>query len=264
MESIQPFLIGTVLPVVGRIVVAILAWVIGRKIISFVIDLLKKGFAKQKLDPTAANYLGSAIGVLLTIGLVLGIVSLFGIETTSFAALIAGAGLAIGAAISGLLAHFAAGILMLIFRPFKVGDAISAGGVTGEVKEMGLLTTSVDTADGVRVLVGNNKIFSDNIVNYSANPTRVALVKVEIDGSNDHNAVSALLATAARSIPNVAATPQAACAIVDLKAGPVLAVSASCNNAHFLQVSSDLNRIVKETLVANKIGPPIPAIRSIA
>jgi small conductance mechanosensitive channel len=261
--SFEPLLFGTILPVVGRVVVAILAWLIGRRIIAFVVELLKRGFEKNKLDATAANYLASAISVVLTIGLALGIISLFGIETTSFAALLAGAGLAIGAAVSGLLAHFAAGILMLVFRPFKVGDAISAGGVTGAVKEMGLLTTSIDTVDGVRVLVGNNKIFSDNITNYSANPWRTAVVKVEIDGTHDHNQVTALLTAAAKQIANVVSTPAASAAVVDLKAGPVIAIAANCHNDHFLQVSSDLNRVVKETLAQNGIAAPIPAVRQL-
>jgi small conductance mechanosensitive channel len=264
ISLIQGFLTTTIVPALGRIIIAILAWVIGRRVIGFVIDLLRKNLQKQKMDPTAANYLTSALGVLLTIGLVLGIVSLFGIETTSFAALLAGAGLALGAAVSGLLAHFAAGVLMLIFRPFKVGDAISAGGANGVVKEIGLLTTTLDTADNVRVMVGNNKIFSDNIVNFSANPHRTAITKVEIDGSHDHNQVIKLLENAARAIPNVLATPAPAASIADLKAGPVIGVAVNCHNDHFIQVSGDLNRVVKETLAANNIGAPVPAMRTLS
>jgi small conductance mechanosensitive channel len=264
LTVIQGFLTSTIVPALGRIIVAILAWMIGRRIIGFVIDLLRRNLQRQKMDATAANYLASALSVLLTVGLVLGIVSLFGIETTSFAALLAGAGLAIGAAVSGLLAHFAAGILMLIFRPFKVGDAINAGGATGVVKEIGLLTTTLDTADNVRVMVGNNKIFSDNIVNYSANPHRMAMTKVEIDGSHDHNMVINLLTAAAKSVPNALSTPAPATNVVELKAGPVLGVAVHCHNDHFPQVSADLNRIVKEALAANKITPPVPAMRTIS
>jgi small conductance mechanosensitive channel len=93
-----------------------------------------------------------------------------GIETTSFAALLAAAGIAIGAAWSGLLANFAAGAFLIILRPFKVGDFISGAGITGTVKEIGLFATTIDQPDNVRTTIGNNKLFSDNIVNYTLKP----------------------------------------------------------------------------------------------
>ena len=91
------------------------------------------------------------------------ILGVFGVETTTFAALIAAAGVAIGLAWSGLLANFAAGAFLVILRPFKVGDFISAGGIMGTVKEIGLFVTTIDTLDNVKTFVGNNKLFSDNI-----------------------------------------------------------------------------------------------------
>src|SRR5688572_18858770 len=153
-----------------KILAAIAFWIIGRWLIGWVIRLLRAGLDRQKVDPTLGRYIGSTVTVLLNVLLVIGILGYFGIQTATFAALIAAAGLAIGMAWSGLLANFAGGVFLIILRPFKVGDFVSAGGVTGTVKEIGLFVTSILTPDNVHTLVGNNKIFSDTIQNFSDNP----------------------------------------------------------------------------------------------
>src|SRR5262245_65232254 len=117
-------------------------------------------------------YMVNIVTVMLNIALVLGILGYFGVETTTFAALFAAAGVAIGMAWSGLLGNFAAGAFLVILRPFKVGDFVTVGGVTGTVEEVGLFATSIDTPDNVRTYVGNNKIFSDTIQNFSTNQYR--------------------------------------------------------------------------------------------
>ena len=115
---------------------------------------------KQKIDPTVIRYIQNAVGALLNIVLVIAILSFFGVETTSLAALIAAGGVAIGLAWSGLLANFAAGVFMVILQPFKVGDFVVAGGVMGTVEEIGLFVTSINTLDNIRNIVGNGKIFA--------------------------------------------------------------------------------------------------------
>ena len=108
---------------------------------------------------------------------------MLGIQTTSFAALMAAAGIAIGAAWAGMLANFAAGLFLLTFRPFKVGDLIAAGGITGTVREIGLFVTSIDTPDQVLTYVGNNKLFADNVQNFSANPFRRVDLTAQVPSS---------------------------------------------------------------------------------
>src|SRR5262249_42341215 len=147
-------------------------WIVGRWIIRRVVDFTRAAMLRSKLDPTLAKYLGDILGVLLTVTLVLGILGYFGIQTTSFAALLAGAGLAIGAAWSGLLGNFAAGAFMLVLRPFKVGDVVTVAGVTGTVHELGLFGTTLVTLDNVMTIVGNGKVFGDTIQNFSALPVR--------------------------------------------------------------------------------------------
>jgi hypothetical protein len=132
-----------------------------------------------------ARFVANTISVLLNITLVVAILGYFGVQTTSFAALIAACALAIGTAWAGLLASFAAGAFLIVLRPFKVGDFITAGGVTGTVQEIGLFVTTFDTPDNVRTYVGNNKIFSDTIQNYTTNPYRRVELTAQISGSAD-------------------------------------------------------------------------------
>ena len=156
-----------------KLLTAIAAWVVGRWLISLAVRLMGKVFVRgNKIDATLSQYLQSIASVLLNIVLILAILDIFGVKTTSFAALLAGAGLAIGAAWSGMLGNFAAGVFMQVLRPYKVGDFISAGGVVGTVKELGLFATTVITPDNVVTVVGNGKVFGDNIQNYSALPVR--------------------------------------------------------------------------------------------
>ena len=132
-----------------KIVGAIIFWIVGRWLISIAVRLLVRSFKYQKIDATILSYIVASLTVTLNIILIVAILGFFGIETTSFAALLAAAGVAIGAAWGGLLANFAAGTILIVLRPFKVGDLISAAGVTGTVKEIGLFTTAIDTPDNV-------------------------------------------------------------------------------------------------------------------
>ena len=161
VQSAIPLLTAFGLKVIGAIVL----WIIGRKLISFARVLVVRSL-KYPFDQTVATYIGTAVSVILTITLIIALLGFFGIETTSFAALLAGVGIAIGAAWSGLLANLAAGVFLLILRPFKVGDFISAGGILGTVDEIGLFVTSITTLDNVRTFVGNAKILGDNIQNF--------------------------------------------------------------------------------------------------
>jgi small conductance mechanosensitive channel len=172
---------------------ALLFWIVGRWLIGLVGRLLQEVMQRQKVDPTLMRYLGNILSVMLNIALVVAILGYCGIETTSFAALVAGVGIAIGAAWGGLLSNLAAGAFLIVLKPFKVGDFISAGGVTGTVKEIGLFATAIDTPDNVLTIIGNNKIFGDNIQNYSHNAFRRVELKCQLAGSADHVAAMELL-----------------------------------------------------------------------
>ena len=162
-QSIETFLRTTATELALKVLAAIAFWVIGRWLIGRVLSLLQAAMNRNEIDPTLTKYLGSIVAVALNIALVLGILGYFGIQTTSVAAMLAGAGIAIGAAWSGMLGNFAAGAFMLVLRPFKVGDFVQVAGITGTVHELGLFGTTLITPDNVLTLVGNGKIFSDNI-----------------------------------------------------------------------------------------------------
>ncbi|WP_148714579.1 mechanosensitive ion channel family protein [Chitinolyticbacter meiyuanensis] len=243
-----------------KILAAIFFWVIGRWLIGFAVGLVRKSLEKQHVDPTVLRYVGSIITVTLNIILVIGILGYFGIQTTTFAALIAAAGVAIGMAWSGLLANFAAGAFIIVLRPFKVGDFICAAGVTGTVMEIGLFATTLNTMDNVQTIVGNNKIFSDNIQNFTANPFRRVELKAQLAGSTDVAAAVALLKNKIGAIPNVLTDPPIEVDILEFNlVGPVLAVRPFCHNDHYWQVYFETNRVIRESFIEAGYAAPMPA-----
>jgi small conductance mechanosensitive channel len=203
------------------------------------------------------RYVGNIVSVGLNVILVVALLGYFGIETTTFAALLAGAGLAIGAAWSGLLGNFAAGGFIVVLRPFKVGDFVTAGGVTGTVKEIGLFVTTINTPDNVQTFVGNNKVFSDTIQNFSTNPFRRVDLVAQLDSSVDPAPAMVLLKAALAKIPNVITDPAPDVQILTFTmAGPVLAVRPYCHNDHYWQVYFDANRAIRDTCAG--AGYPAP------
>ncbi|MDA8255680.1 MAG: mechanosensitive ion channel family protein [Betaproteobacteria bacterium] len=243
-----------------KILAAIAFWVIGRMLIGFVVNLVRSSLEKQKVDPTALRYIGSIITVTLNVLLVIGILGYFGIQTTTFAALLAGAGVAIGMAWSGLLAHFAAGAFLIVLRPFKVGDFVSVAGITGTIKEIGLFATSLDTPDGVFTTVGNNKIFADTIQNFTTNPFRRVDLKAQLAGSTSPSDAIALLKEKIAAIPNVLGAPAVDAEILEFNlVGPVLAVRPYCHNDHYWQVYFDTNRVIRDSFGAAGFAAPMPA-----
>ena len=258
MDQLKTLLMTYAVPVGGKIVGAIVLWIIGRIVIQAVRKMISGVFEKRKVDATLVRYLDSVIGVVLTLILVISILSVFGIETTSFAGVLAAVGVAIGMAWSGLLSNFAAGVFMIVLRPFKVGDMITAGGVTGVVKEIGLFATTIDTADNIRVFVGNTKIFGDNIHNYTTNPYRRVDLKAQIAHSvNPADAINRLRARLAK-IPHVVKEPAPSVELLEFTAfGPVLAVRPFCHNDHYWDVYFATNQAIVDEFT--NAGYAVPA-----
>jgi small conductance mechanosensitive channel len=246
VQSAIPVVTQFLLKVVGALVL----WMVGRALIRFGVRLLVRSL-KFPFDQTVAGYIGTATSVLLNIALIVAILGFFGIETTSFAALMAGVGVAVGAAWSGLLSQLAAGIFLLILRPFKVGDFISAAGVMGTVEEIGLFVTRVNTLDNVQTFIGNAKVFSDTIQNFSANPFRRVDLVAQLHNAVDPAHAIALLKERLSKIPNIMPAPRPDVEIVSFNPlGPLLAVRPYCNNEHYWQVYFDTNRTIRETFGA--------------
>ena len=236
---------------------ALVAWIVGRYLIGLAVRMVSAALTRQQVDPTLLRYVGNIVSVALNVVLVVAILGYFGVETTSFAALIAAMGIAIGAAWAGLLANFAAGAFVIVLRPFKVGDYVRAGGVEGTVKEIGLFATTILTPDNVSTFVGNNKIFSDTIQNFSASTYRRVDRTAQLDHTVDvHDAIRRLKDALAK-IPNVQKQPAPDVEIVDFSVrGPVLAVRPYTHTDHYWQVYFDTNRAIVDTFGA--AGYPIP------
>src|SRR5262245_7321372 len=257
MAAVQTFISTTLLDVAMKVVAALAFWIIGRWIINSVVRLMQAAMARNHFDPTLTKYLGSIVVITLNIALVLGILGYFGIQTTSFAALLAGAGVAVGAAWSGMLGNFAAGAFMLVLRPFKVGDLVSIGGVIGVIHELGLFGTTIITGDNVMTMIGNGKIFAETIQNFSALPfRRVDRTAHLVSGADPVDAI-ARFKTAIATIPNVAADPSPEINLLDINlVGPVIAVRPYTDNDHYWQVYFDTNEMIVR--VATEAGWPAP------
>lgn len=255
--SLQTFLTTTVSQLAIKVLASIAFWIVGRWLIGRVVGLIQSAMGRNQVDPTLTKYLGNIASVALNIALVLGILGYFGIQTTSFAALLAGAGVAIGAAWSGMLGNFAAGAFMLVLRPFKVGDFVSVGGVVGTVRELGLFATTVVTPDNVMTLVGNGKIFSDTMQNFSALPARRVERSAQLAVGVDPLEAVERLRAAVRQIPNVLVEPAVEVALLDMNLnGCVIAVRPYAHNDHYWQVYFDTNAAIVRT--AQEAGWPAP------
>jgi small conductance mechanosensitive channel len=250
-------ILAVVIPFLFKLAGAVALWIAGGWLIQFSLRILRRGLNRSNLDATVLSYLLNILGAVLRVILVVAILGFFGIETASFAALLAGAGVAIGAAWSGMLGNFAAGAFLVVLRPFKVGDFVTIGGITGTVREIGLFATALDTPDNVRTVVGNGKVFGDTIQNFSNNPYRRVDLQLQLHHGVDGVGLARLLKDRIAKIPNVLADPapdvEPAGATL---AGPLFFVRPYCHTDHYWQVYFDTLRTVSQAF--SEAGYPAP------
>jgi small conductance mechanosensitive channel len=256
VQSTSVILVAVAWKVAG----AVALWLVGRWLISFALRLIDRALAKQQFDVTLSRYMQTALKILLNVALVVALLGFFGVETTTFAALLAAGGVAIGVAWGGLLSNFAAGAFLVFLRPFKVGDFVTAGGVTGTVEAVGLFGTVINTPDNVHTIIGNGKIFADTIQNFSVNAYRRVDLTVTISNAVDHRDAIRLLKQRIAAIPNVLASPPPDVDVLQFTAaGPLLCVRPYCANEHYWQVYFDTNRITREAFGDAGFPVPMPA-----
>ncbi len=251
--------VSTLTFVAWKVIGALVLWLIGRWLINMALRLLGRGLTRQSFDQTLVRYLQTGVRALLNVVLIVALLGYFGVETTSFAALLAAGGVAIGVAWGGLLANFAAGAFLVFLRPFKVGDFVTAGGVTGTVDTISLFGTTINTPDNVLTIVGNNKIFSDTIQNFSANAFRRVDLTATISNAVDHREAIRILRERIAAIPNVRPAPAPDIDVLQFTpAGPLLCVRPYCANEHYWQVYFDTNRTIREAFDAAGFPAPTP------
>lgn len=181
LENVKALAVEHGPKLVGALVTLIIGlWVVGK-----ITAGLRKAIGKTNVDDMLANFLGGIVGMLLKVILFIAVLGMVGVETTSFAAILAAAGFAIGMALSGTLGNFAAGVMILLFRPFKNGDFIEAAGEAGVVEEISVFMTKMRTGDNKQILIPNSAVTGGNITNYSAKPTRRVDLVIGISYDDD-------------------------------------------------------------------------------
>ncbi len=242
-----------------KLIVAVAIFFAGKWLAKRLCNILKRGMIKAAFDRTLVTFLGNIIyfGVLgLVCVIALGQV---GIETASLAALIAAAGLAVGLALQGSLSNFAAGVLLIIFRPFRAGDYIEAAGVGGTVQEITIFTTVLNTPDNKRVILPNSAVSSGNIINYSANDTRRLDLVVGVSYSDNLAHVKEVLMRILQNDPRVLKTPEPVVAVLAMADSSVnFAVRPWVNKDDYWAAHFALHETIKTTLDEEGISIPFP------
>ncbi len=240
-----------------KIAAALLLYLVGRWLIGLVTRMVSRVMTARNFDATLQRYSANILSVVLNILLVVAVLGYFGLQTTSFAALLAGVGLAVGAAWSGLLGNFAAGAFLIIFRPYKVGDYVVAGGVEGTVEEIGMFNTVINSPDNVTTIVGNGKVSGDVIKNFSDKSYRRVDRTALLALGEDPMAAIARLRPAIAAVTNVLAHPEPTIEILDFnEMGTVLAVRPFCHTDNYWQVWFDTNRAIATTFAEAGFPPP--------
>lgn len=242
-----------------KVLGAVLVYVIGSWVIKKIIGLLKSMFIKKNYDPSLRTFLSSLVQVVLTVLLLLSVFEMIGVKITAFAALLAGAGLAIGAALNGSLGNFAGGVMMLLFKPFKVGDMIEAQGQTGVVIEQGIFNTTILTADNKTAILPNGPLSTGTIVNYSTyGNLRVDLTMAIAPNMNIAKAREVAIG-AMQQHPKVLHNPTPEVSVLEVANGMVsLAIRPYTTQPDYWNVYFGVQELVKNAWDANGIEGPTP------
>ena len=218
-----------------------------------------RGLERARFDATLSKFFSSLVRWAVLLMGVLAAMSIFGISTTSFAGVLAGVGLGVAMAFSGTLGNFSAGAMLLVFRPFKVGDFVSVAGVTGTIDEIGIFTTTLDTPDNRRIILPNSNVFGNTIENVSHHPIRRADVSVGADYSASIDRTREALEAAAREVPGRLRDRDPQVVLVELGASSVdWQVRVWAEKANLLAVKEATIRAVKLALDEVGIGIPFP------
>jgi small conductance mechanosensitive channel len=254
-EKLVEFLVDYGPKVLGAIVVLIIGlWIIGR-----ITRLVKNTFEKREMDPSLRGFLSSMISVLLKVLLVISVMSMVGIAVTSFIAILGAAGLAIGLALSGTLQNFAGGVILLIFKPFKVGDYITAEGHSGTVEEIQIFVTYLKTPQNVTIIIPNSGLATNSLTNYSAKPIRRADWSFGIAYGDSYDKAKDVLLKLIEEDERILKDPEPFIALGELADSSVnITVRAWVNSGDFWDVFFDMNEKVYKTFEKEGINIPFP------
>jgi small conductance mechanosensitive channel len=242
-----------------RVIGALIIFLVGRWVAQFLRRLIRRLLTKRAIDATLVSFVGNMTYVGLMAFIIIAALSQIGVETASLIAVVGAAGLAVGLALQGSLANFAAGVLLLIFRPFKVGDLVEIAGTLGVVEELQIFTTGLKTPDNRKVIVPNAKITGDTIVNYSAKQIRRVDLVVGVSYESDLRKTKAVLQDVLASDERILKEPAPTVGVVEFADSSVnLVVQPWTRVEHYWDVHFGVLQAIKERLDAEGIVIPFP------
>jgi len=242
-----------------KVILAILTLIIGLILIRWIGNVADNGMKKKKVEVSLRKFLRSLIGIILKVLLLLSIASMLGIETTSFVAILAAAGLAIGLALQGSLANFAGGVLILLFKPFKVGDLLEAQGFLGTVEEIQIFNTLMKTPDNKVVVIPNGVLSNGPITNYSKEPIRRVDMKFGISYEDDYKKAQKILTEIVTKHKMVLKDPAPTVRVSELGDSSVnFVVRPWCKTEDYWTVFFDVTEAVKDNFDKSKVSIPYP------
>ena len=255
IEWIKTMLTEYGVKVLGALVVLI----IGLWVIKAIIKGLKRLFEKKNVDASLRPFLASMIGVILKVLLFISVIGMVGIQMTSFIAILGAAGLAVGLALSGTLQNFAGGVMILLFKPFKVGDYISAQGYDGTVKEIQIFNTILVTVDNRTVIIPNGGLSTSSLTNFSTEPLRRVDFTFGIGYSDDIDKARKIILEVAGKHGKVLTDPEPFVMVSELGDSSVnFTTRLWVNAADYWSVFFYMNEEVKKAFDANDISIPFP------
>lgn len=244
-----------------QIIAALIIFLVGRLLISLVNKLVAKLLSRRHVDAGVQSFVKSFVNILLTILLIVAIISKLGVDTTSFAALLASAGVAVGMALSGNLQNFAGGLIILLFRPFKVGDFIECQGVSGAVKEIQIFHTILTSPDNKVIYVPNGGLSSGNIINYSREATRRVDWTFTFEYGEDYNKVESIINRLIAADERILNTPAPFVNLIALADSSVnVVVRVWVKSEDYWDVFFSMNKAVYATFNKEGINFPFPQI----
>jgi small conductance mechanosensitive channel len=244
-----------------KIAIALLIFFIGQLVAKFIARILGKVLGRTKLDRILVEFIQSLVNALLLVFVIVAALDQLGVNTNSVIAVLGAAGLAIGLALQGSLQNFAAGFMLLIFRPFKGGDFVEAAGTAGVVEKIGIFSTTLHTGDNKEVIIPNSAIYSSNIINYSKRPTRRIDMIFSIGYTDDLRAARAIIAAIIKDEPRVLPEPDTLIAVGELAVNSVnFFVRPWVKTEDYWDVKFALTEKIKLAFDANGITIPFPPI----
>ena len=244
-----------------RILIATVVFVVGRFLIKMINRFVSRTMERRKVDVSIKTFVRSLVNILLTVLLIVSVVGALGVETTSFAALLASAGVAVGMALSGNLQNFAGGLIILLFKPYKVGDWIESQNVSGTVKEIQIFHTLLTTADNKVIYIPNGSMSSSVIINYSNQVRRRVEWIVGIDYGEDYEKVERIVREILAADSRILSDPAPFVALHALDASSVNVVARVwVKTSDYWDVYFDINKAIYETFNEQGIDFPFPQL----